>query len=473
MKTAICVIIKDEQNYLDEWLDYHLNLGIDEIYLYEDYGSLSHSTITEKYGDRVYLNSINVIFQNNFNWFRSYNPKGSLIQEKLFDWFPITYKEQIDWVLFIDIDEFLILKQPLHNLLNEFKDKTGLYLQWKYYGASGHIKKPKGKVMDMFTTSNANSLDFHYTYKSFVNCKKFNGWIKPIHGVKDGVFPLSETGEHQAYVNHYFTKSWEEWKDKLFNRGDVCPGNRKITQFFKINQDMLPLKHELLLNIAIDEATKLGFNQNKNKGNKYIHIVWFGGNPYNEIHLKCIESWKKFLSNDFIVCLWNEFSFGFNDHHFTKSAYKSQSWAFVADYVRLYVVYYYGGIYLDMDVELLKPIDNLPTNFMCIEKDYDAIAFGLGFGAEKENNIIGGILKQYDDIEFKKENMFDITIPTLTMKYLTSIGYVFQNKTVHSFMDFTIYPDFYFCPKSNVKQTFDIKNETIAIHHYIGSWACE
>jgi hypothetical protein len=47
MKTAIFVIIKDEQNYLDEWLDYHLNLGIDEIFLYEDYGSLSHSIITK------------------------------------------------------------------------------------------------------------------------------------------------------------------------------------------------------------------------------------------------------------------------------------------------------------------------------------------------------------------------------------------------------------------------------------------
>ena len=62
MKTAICVIIKDEQDYLDEWLDYHLNLGIDEIYLYEDYGSLSHSTITEKYSDKVHLNSIDILF---------------------------------------------------------------------------------------------------------------------------------------------------------------------------------------------------------------------------------------------------------------------------------------------------------------------------------------------------------------------------------------------------------------------------
>ena len=76
MKTAICVIIKDEINYLDEWLSWHLNLGIDEIFLYEDYGSKSHLDIVKPYGDRVHLNSIDIIFQSDFN----YNPKGSMIQ---------------------------------------------------------------------------------------------------------------------------------------------------------------------------------------------------------------------------------------------------------------------------------------------------------------------------------------------------------------------------------------------------------
>ena len=51
MKTAIFVIIKDEVEYLDEWLSHHLELGIDEIFLYEDYGSKSHAAITEKYND--------------------------------------------------------------------------------------------------------------------------------------------------------------------------------------------------------------------------------------------------------------------------------------------------------------------------------------------------------------------------------------------------------------------------------------
>ena len=250
MKTAICVIIKDEQDYLDEWLDYHLNLGIDEIYLYEDYGSLSHSTIAEKYGDRAHLNSIDVIFQNNFNWFREYSPKkDSLIQEKLFFWFPITYKEQFDWILFIDLDEFLILKQPLHQLLDEYTDKSGILLNWRWYGANGHIKKPEGKVMDNYTKPVTSTFDYHWAYKSFMNCKNWTYWEKHLHKIHGAVFPLTEFGIHKAYLNHYFTKSWEEWKFKLLSRGDNFPGHRKINEFFHLNQDLLPIKNELLAEI--------------------------------------------------------------------------------------------------------------------------------------------------------------------------------------------------------------------------------
>ena len=472
MKTAICVIIKDEHDYLEEWLNYHLKLGIDEIYLYEDYGSTTHSAIIQQYDSlKVHLHSIDVIYQSNFIFAKQYNKRGSYRQEQLFDWFFETYKSNFDWILFNDLDEFLVLKEPLDKLLTEYADKPAILLQWKWYGASGHISKPIGKVMENYTTPISTSFNHVISCKSFINCKKHIIWERPIHKSKGGVFPLTEFGDHKAWLNHYFTKSWEEWKWQIMQRGDVCIGNRKMTQFFKLNPDMLPLKNDLLLEIAIENATKLGFNQNKNKGNKYLHFCWFGGNDFKDIHLKCIESWKKYLSNDYIVCLWNEYSFGFFDYNFTKDAYKHQSWAFVADFVRVWAVYNYGGIYLDTDVELLKPIDDLPSNFFAIEKDYDAIAFGLGFGAEKENEIIGQILHTYENLKFNSNDMYSITIPIITMQCLNELGYELNNNTIHTFNGFTIYPDIYFCPKSNVNQTFDIKNETIAIHHYIGSWA--
>lgn len=243
MKTAICVIIKDENEYLDEWLTHHLNLGIDEIFLYEDNGSKSHSDIIKPYGNRVHLIPIDDIYKNNPK------PEHSRNQINLFNWFPMEFKNKFDWVLFIDLDEFLILKQPLHDLLKEYDDKPGILIQWKWFGASGHIFKPVGKVMDNFTKQTTTTFDYYWSYKSFINCKLFKKWKKDIHEVEGGVFPLTKWGGHKAHINHYFTKSWEEWKTKILDRGDAMPGHRKIDEFFLLNPDLNDIKDKLISEI--------------------------------------------------------------------------------------------------------------------------------------------------------------------------------------------------------------------------------
>ena len=470
MKTAICVIIKDENDYLDEWLDYHLNLGIDEIFLYEDYGSKSHTDIVKPYGDRVHLNSIDVIFHTgNFNFTDDYK-NGSLIQVKLFNWFPEVYRDKFDWVLFNDIDEFLIIKQPLHDLLKEYEDKPGILLHWRWYGASGHIKKPEGKVMDNYKKYVTSPFDYRWSHKSFVNLKKYIKWDNQIHKVDGGVYSLNKFGVHKAWINHYFTKSWEEWKTKILERGDVTPGNRNITHFFNLNVDMNSIKNELLLDVAIDNANKLGFNKNKHRGTKYLHFCWFGGNPLKEINIKCIDSWKKYISDDFIVCLWNEDSFDCSSTQFIKDAYQSKCWAFVSDYVRLWSVYNFGGVYLDTDIELLKPIDNLPTNFLAIEKETNYLSTGLGFGSKKGNKVIKEILNIYDNLRFNYYNRFDIMNPIILTDYFLERGYVKNLTKIHEFLGFTIYPDMYFCPKNYNTKEIDITDDSISIHHFQASW---
>ena len=250
MKTAICAIIKDEQEYLREWIEHHLSSGIDEIFLYEDYGSMSHRYITEDYPD-VHLSSIDIIFRNGFIWEREYS-SGSRLQEMLFDWFLVVYKDGFDWVLFIDIDEFLILKTPLEDLLKDYSDYPAILLRWVFYGANGHIRKPDGKVMDNFTRICVTSFDYHWQMKSFVNTKKFESWRKPIHEVKGGIYPLDNDNLHKAFVNHYFTKSWDEWKTKILQRGDTFPNHRKIEEFFCVNPDLLHLKDTLMKEVIYD-----------------------------------------------------------------------------------------------------------------------------------------------------------------------------------------------------------------------------
>jgi hypothetical protein len=248
MKTCICVIIKDEEEYLDEWISHHLQLGIDEIFLYEDYGSKSHSDIVKPYGDKVHLNSIDIIF-NSSDPNKNVINTGERMQIQLFNYFPQMYKNDFDWILFNDLDEFLILKQPLHELLEEYKDETAILLRWKWYGASGHINKPLGKVMDNYTKQITTTFDWGWQFKSFINCKKFQKWEKHLHKAEGAVFPLTEWGGHKAWINHYFTKSWEEWKIKILDRGDSFPGNRKIEHFFQLNKDLLPMKEILLKEI--------------------------------------------------------------------------------------------------------------------------------------------------------------------------------------------------------------------------------
>ena len=121
---------------------------------------------------------------------------------------------------------------------------------------------------------------------------------------------------------------------------------------------------------------------------KVIHYCWFGDKELPKLAKKCIKSWNKYCPDYKIVC-WTEDNFDVTCNRYVHEAYKAKKWAFVSDYVRLKVVYDNGGIYLDTDVELIKPIDDLIENsgFMGFDEK-GIIATGLGFGAEAGNKII-------------------------------------------------------------------------------------
>ena len=89
---------------------------------------------------------------------------------------------------------------------------------------------------------------------------------------------------------------------------------------------------------------------------KTIHYCWFGHGEMSPMMKKCIRSWKKYCP-DYEIIEWNEDNFAIDSTVWTKEAYDAKKYAFVADYVRLKVLYEYGGVYLDTDQELIKPID--------------------------------------------------------------------------------------------------------------------
>ena len=98
---------------------------------------------------------------------------------------------------------------------------------------------------------------------------------------------------------------------------------------------------------------------------KVIHYIWLGGNPLPKIAEKCIESWKKFCP-DYEIKRWDETNLDVNQYQFAKDAYDAKKFAFVSDVFRTEILYNEGGIYLDIDVELIKSIDDILQDNDCV-----------------------------------------------------------------------------------------------------------
>ena len=125
---------------------------------------------------------------------------------------------------------------------------------------------------------------------------------------------------------------------------------------------------------------------------KKIHYCWFGGNPKPKLAEKCIKSWKKYCP-DYELVEWNETTFDIDSAPlFVRQAFESKKWAFITDYVRLWAMYNYGGIYMDTDVEVVKPLDRFLSEkaFSGFESS-NYVPTGI-MASEKDNPVIGELL---------------------------------------------------------------------------------
>lgn len=205
---------------------------------------------------------------------------------------------------------------------------------------------------------------------------------------------------------------------------------------------------------------------------KIIHYCWFGGNELPKSAQKCIDSWKKYCP-DYEIIEHNESNYDISKNTYMKEAYEAKKWAFVSDVARLDAIYQYGGIYLDTDVELLKPLDPFlnAKGFMGFE-DKKQVATGLGFGAEPKSEIVKLMLSDYENIHFvNSENSYDLTpCPVRNTKTLTEIGLI-PNGTHQEIQGFVFYPRDVFSPKEHTSGRLKYKTKkTVSIHHYDASW---
>ncbi len=200
---------------------------------------------------------------------------------------------------------------------------------------------------------------------------------------------------------------------------------------------------------------------------KTIHYCWFGGNPLPPLAEKCIKSWKKYCP-DFEIVRWDESNFDVNCCKYTSEMYKQKKWAFLTDYVRLKVVYDNGGIYLDTDVEVIKPLTELLANvaFMGLETTH-SINTGLGFGAEKHHWFVGENMKYYENWDYSCPIE---TCPVITTRLLKPYGIDCHSKEIQKYKNLTIYPVEFFCPKEFETGIIKASKNTYTIHHFNASW---
>ena len=198
---------------------------------------------------------------------------------------------------------------------------------------------------------------------------------------------------------------------------------------------------------------------------KKIHYVWFWKWEKPKNFEKIFDSWKKFCP-DYEIIEWNEENFDVSENYYCKKFYDKWLYAFASDYARMKILYDNWGIYLDVDMEILKNLDNLLENkaFTGFENKFSV--WWAIIWSEKNNKILKEIL------DFYKNKKTRIILPNLLNKIFKKYWLEKYNNKNQKIWDFIVYTKEYFYPYAYFEKESDkiITKNTYAIHHYKASW---
>ena len=247
----ICAILKDETPYLVEWVEHHLGIGVEHFVLYDNNSVIPAKQTLEAYVRKGVVEVIDCPITN--------TPQVKAYSHCLF-----SMHDRADWIAYIDIDEFIVLKKhrDIHAFLADYDEYAGVCLNWVIYTANGHIEKPEGPVMQNYTEPLPYDFPANRHVKSIVQPAGVGIVVSP-H--VPGAF--SEFSNEIAQINHYQTKSFEEWLDKV-KRGiaDSNFNRRKVEDFWHFNPQMLDRKEEIELKYkeTIDTYNRLRIAKESN-----------------------------------------------------------------------------------------------------------------------------------------------------------------------------------------------------------------
>ena len=215
---------------------------------------------------------------------------------------------------------------------------------------------------------------------------------------------------------------------------------------------------------------------------KIIHYCWLSNDPIPEKLQEYMTSWKKYLP-DYEFMKWDFHRFPKESCTWVSEAFDHKRYAFAADYIRIYALYHFGGIYVDMDVEVLKSFDDLLhlPYFLCYEDGNNSPEVAA-FGAEKGNDFIGDLLNYYEGRHFVNRNgevIKDsvIPLPIIFKRFLLNKGYFFIDVNnaddilkYYNQQTICLLPSDFFSPRSHKDGKIYCTKNSYCIHYFSGSW---
>lgn len=230
-RAAVAAIAKNEAPYLAEWAAYHRLLGFDQILVYDHESTDATRAVLERLaGEKVLA-------------FLDWSPvQNDQVQKLAYGDAVRRLRPGFDWVTFIDIDEFIVLPQhdDIHEFLADYADLEAIAMNWKLFGTSGYEHRQEGLVTEVFDRCAEQDHSGNRAIKTLVRPRRL---VKPNlhnHQFAEGVVYQTVTGEeippgtgrsesvtHDLIrVNHYFTKSRDEWDAKVARgRATKPPGH--------------------------------------------------------------------------------------------------------------------------------------------------------------------------------------------------------------------------------------------------------
>lgn len=196
---AICVIIKDcYSDYLIEWINYHQNIGVDKFIIYDNESEIPIKDVLFEYSNSIIINNIN----------------GLNMQVKAYNHCIENYKNNFDWIIFIDDDEFIVCGN-IKEFLNKNNEFDSIKLKWKTFGSNGYKTKPENGLLKSFTKRLPDDNSYNNQFKVIVKPNVVKEFISPHECLlrNSGAKVLNNVND--VYINHYFLKSEEEFKRKV------------------------------------------------------------------------------------------------------------------------------------------------------------------------------------------------------------------------------------------------------------------